>query len=116
MTRWGRRTAVSLAVLASLSGLTACSESDVDAADAYRVGCPALDAVLGGGGLAKKAGVAALRKLSEQPELGDEARQWLAAAAPVLNNAGADDLPASTKAVLVDGCSDNGYQLQNLKK
>jgi hypothetical protein len=102
--------------LASLSGLAACSESEFGATDAYRVGCPTLDAVLGGGAIANKAGVATLRKLSEQPELGEEARQWFAAAAPVLENANADDLPADTKAVLVDGCNDNGYKLQNLQK
>lgn len=110
-----RRKVAGVLAAASMCGLAACANSEVSSVDAYRIGCPTLDAALAGGSVANKAGVAALRKLSEQPELGAEARQWLAAAAPVLENANADDLPADTKALLVDGCADNGFPLKNLR-
>ena len=115
MHTWAHRLVVPLVAAASLSGLTACSEAGVSATDAYRIGCPALDAALGTGAVGTKAAVTGLEKLREQPGLSAETTQWLDTAIGALQTTDPNEIPADAKARLIDGCADNGYPLRNLK-
>jgi hypothetical protein len=99
-----------------LSGLAACSEAGVTETDAYKVGCPALDAALGTGALGTKAATAGLEKLREQPGLSEQTSQWLDTAIGALKTTDPQDMPAEARSRLVDGCADNGYPLRNLTK
>lgn len=105
--------AVAAAALA-LGGLAACSETGVSPADAYKIGCPALDAAAAGGSAVNSAGVTGLKVLRDSGQLGPEAQTWLEAAIAALESGRPEELPAEAKALLVDGCARNGYQLQNL--
>ena len=51
-------------VVVALFGFVACSETTVTADDAYKIGCPAVGTAVAGGGIAAKATVAGLKKLS----------------------------------------------------
>jgi hypothetical protein len=110
-----RRIAAGLAMVTLLSGLTACSDTGITKTDAYSVGCPALDAVVGGGALGTKAAVAALKKIREQPDLDQQTQRWLDAAIGGLSTTDPNKMPAEAKALLVDGCEQNGYPLRNLR-
>jgi len=110
-----KKTAVSLVAVAGLTGLVACSESTgITEEDGYRIGCPAIDAVLGGGALGSKAAVAGLEKLLDQPGLSEETRQWVDTAVAALKTTNPDEMPAGAKSVLIRGCAENGYELRNL--
>jgi hypothetical protein len=115
MRTWGRTLAVTVAAAASLTGLAACSEAGISESDAYKIGCPAIDAVVAGGSLGSKATVAGLEKLREQPDLSAQTEKWLDAAIGALKTTDPNAMPAGTKSVLVDGCAKNGYALRNLK-
>lgn len=114
MRTWGRRLAVSLAAVASLSGLVGCSESGVSQTDAYKIGCPAVDAVVASGSLGSKATVAALEKLRKQPDLSADTVKWLDAAIGALETTDPKDMPRGAKSVLIDGCAKHDYPLRTL--
>ncbi len=114
MRTWGRRLAVSVAAVAGLSGLVGCSGSGISETDAYKIGCPAVDAVVAGGTLGSKATVAALEKLRQQPDLGAGTTKWIDAAIGALKTTDPNDMPKGAKSVLVGGCADHGYPLRNL--
>jgi hypothetical protein len=103
--------AAAAAALATLSG---CS-SEITAADVYKVGCPAVDTVVGGGTLANKATVFGLEKLRDSGQLDPGAEQWVDSAIKVLQGAKPEDLPADAKSRIIDGCAQNGYPISNLK-
>jgi hypothetical protein len=100
------------AVLA-LAGLPGCSEAGVAAADAYKIGCPAVDAAAAGGSAASSATVAGLKALRNSGQLGPEAQSWLEAAITALEDP--DGLPPEAKQRIIDGCAANGYELRNLR-
>ncbi|MET0692584.1 MAG: hypothetical protein ABWY56_01560 [Propionibacteriaceae bacterium] len=116
MRTWGRQLVITIAAAASLTGLAGCADGTITQADAYKIGCPAVDAVVGGGSLGSKASVAGLKKLREQPDLSPETTKWLDAAIGALETTDPNDMPKEAKALLVDGCQDNGYPLRNLAK
>ena len=91
-------------------------EDTVTAQDAYKIGCPAVDTAVAGGGLAAKAAVAGLKKLSESGQLDPEPQKWLDATISLLEADG-DPSKVSTEAkqLIITGCADNGYELKNLK-
>ena len=78
-------------VTVALVGFAGCSEDTVTAQDAYKIGCPAVDTAVAGGGLAAKAAVAGLKKLSESGQLDPEPQKWLDATISLLE---ADGDPA----------------------
>jgi hypothetical protein len=98
-----------------LLAVAGCSQADVQPEDAYRIGCPAVDGAVASGSVAKKATVAGLKKLSASGQLDPEPQQWVDATISLLNAAKPEDIPADARALIVDGCADNGYPLQNLK-
>ena len=108
-----RRFAVVIAAVAF--GLASCSGSGVQAADAYKIGCPAVDSAAAGGSLVSKATVAGLKKLSASGQLDAEPQRWLDAAIGLLDSNDPGAASAETKKLIIDGCAKNGYRLQNLK-
>jgi hypothetical protein len=103
-----------LVSLAALVGLAGCS-SGVSAEDAYKIGCPAVDAAVGGGSLVNKATVAGLKQLRESGALDAEPQRWLDATIALLDSDDPSRVSTETKQLIIKGCADNGYPLRNLK-
>ena len=103
------------AVLIAAVGLTACSSDSAGAEDAYKIGCPAVDAAVAGGSVANQAAVKALQAAHDSGQLDPEPMKWVEAALAALSSADPNDLPADARTLLVDGCADHGYTLQNLR-
>lgn len=99
--------------VATLLGLTSCA-ADVQVADVYTIGCPAVDAAAGGGTVVSKVTLAGLKKLSESGRLDPEPQQWLDATISLLESDNPKDASSDVKRLIVDGCAKNGYPLHNL--
>ena len=110
-----RTIAAAAVALAALIGLTSCSEAGVSQADAYRIGCPAVDSAVGGGSVVGKASVTGLKKLSESGQLDPEPQKWLDATISLLESDDPKAAPSDAKQLILDGCAENGYPLRNLK-
>ena len=104
-----------LAAVVTAVGLTACSSDSQASQDAYKVGCPALDTALAGGSVANQAAIKGLEALRDSGQLDPQPKQFVEAALGVLTSANPDDIPADAKKLLVDGCSEHGNTLQNLR-
>lgn len=100
------------AVAAGAIALTGCAQAGVSAADAYRIGCPALDAVAGSGTVVGKVALTGLEKLRDAGQLANEYKQWVDAAIQFLKDPATVD-PAQKK-LIKDGCAANGYPVKNL--
>jgi hypothetical protein len=109
-----RRFGLALAAVVTAVTLSACSETGVTAADAYKIGCPAVDSALGGGTAVNKVSVTGLKALRASNQLGPEAQAWLDAVIATLESSKPEDMPADAKRLIVDGCKQNGYELRNL--
>jgi hypothetical protein len=99
---------------AALLGLTSCSQAPVNAADVYKIGCPAVDAAAEGGSAVNKVTVAGLKKLSESGKLDPEPQRWVDATITLLESDNPKDAPSDVKKLIIDGCAKNGYPMQNL--
>ena len=99
----------------SLLGLASCAQADIQPADVYNIGCPAVDAAVGGGSAVSKVTVAGLKKLSESGKLDPEPQKWVDATISLLESDDPQNSPSDVKRLIIDGCAKNGYQLQNLK-
>ncbi|MFT3860147.1 hypothetical protein [Micropruina sp.] len=91
--------------------LTGCAEAGVSAADLYKVGCPALDAVAAGGSVAGKVALAGLEKLRDSGQVTGDSKQWLEVAISYLNDPA--QVPAESRTLIRNGCKANGYELTN---
>jgi hypothetical protein len=100
--------------VAALLGFTSCSQTPVNAADAYKIGCPAVDAAAESGSMVNKVTVAGLKKLSQSGKLDPEPQRWVDATISLLESDNPKDAPSDVKKLIVDGCAKNGYPLQNL--
>jgi hypothetical protein len=109
-----RRLAAVVIAVASLAGLNACSGTNIKAADAYKIGCPAVDSAVAGGQVAGKATVAGLKKLSGSGQLDPEPKKWVDATISLLDSKDPKSAPDSTKKLIIDGCAKHGYALRNL--
>jgi hypothetical protein len=98
----------------SLLGLASCAQADIQPADVYKIGCPAVDAAVGGGSAVSKVTVAGLKKLSESGKLDPEPQKWVDATISLLESDDPQNSPSDVKRLIIDGCTKNGYQLQNL--
>ena len=105
-----RIVATALVSLAALIGLTACSSTGISEQDAYKVGCPAVDAAAGG-----KAAVAGLKELSRSGVLDPEPQRWVDATIGLLESDNPNAVSTKAKRLVIDGCADNGYPLRNLR-
>lgn len=92
--------------------LTGCGEAGLTAADAYKVGCPALDSVAASGSAVGKAALTGLEKLRDSGQLTAENKQWVDGAIQFLQDPNKVD-PAQ-KQKIIDGCAANGYPLKNV--
>ena len=110
-----RIVATMLVSLAAMIGLTACSSTGISAEDAYKIGCPAVDAAAGGKSLVNKATVAGLKELSRSGVLDPEPQRWVDATIGLLDSDNPSAVSAEAKRLIADGCADNGYPLRNLK-
>lgn len=98
----------------SLVGLASCAQADIQPADVYKIGCPAVDAAVGGGSAVSKVTVAGLKKLSQSGKLDPEPQRWVDATISLLESNDPQNSPSDVKKLIIDGCAKNGYQLQNL--
>lgn len=103
-----------LAAGLTVTGLTACTPDSQGTQDAYTIGCPALDTAMAGGSVANRAASKALETIRDSGQLDPEPTKWVDAALGALQSADPDDIPADARTLLVDGCADHGYTLQNL--
>ena len=110
-----RTIAAAAVALAALVGLASCAEAGISQADAYRIGCPAVDAAVGGGSVVGKASLTGLKKLSESGQLDPEPQKWLDATISLLESDDPEATPSEAKQLILDGCAENGYPLRNLK-
>ena len=111
-----RRVVVATALaFTALSGLTACAQTTVQAADVYKIGCPAVDVAVGGGSAVSRVTVAGLKKVSESGQLDPEPQRWVDATISLLESDDPKNPPSDAKKLIIDGCAKNGYPLQNLK-
>ena len=100
---------------AVLLGFTSCAQTTIQAADVYKIGCPAVDAAVGGGSAVSKVTVAGLKKLSESGQLDPEPQRWVDATISLLESDDPKNPPSDAKKLIIDGCANHGYPLQNLK-
>ena len=100
--------------VAALLGFTSCSQTTVNAADAYKIGCPAVDAAAESGSMVNKVTVAGLKKLSESGKMDPEPQRWLDAVISMLDSDDPKNAPDDVQKLIKDGCAKNGYPLQNL--
>ena len=105
--------ALAAAAVTATVVLTGCSEVGLSAQDAYRIGCPAVDAVAASGSVVGKVALTGLEKLRDSGTVTGQSQSWLNAAIQFL--ADPDKADAGTKKLIVDGCKANGYPLQNVR-
>ncbi len=98
-------------VAAGSLALTGCSQAGLSTADAYRVGCPALDAVAASGSVAGKVALAGLEQLRDSGQLAGESRQFVETAIQYLKDP--TQVPEEGRKAIKDGCATNGYTLKN---
>ena len=99
----------------TVAGLTACSSDSQGAEDAYKIGCPALDAAVAGGSVANQAAIKGLQAIRDSGQLDPEPQKWVDAAISALESGSTKDIPAEARQLLVDGCTKHGYKLRNLR-
>lgn len=102
-------------ILTALTGLTSCAQPAIQAGDVYKIGCPAVDAAVGGGSAVSKVTVAGLKKLSQSGQLDPEPQRWVDATISLLESDDPKNPPSDVKKLIIDGCAKNGYALHNLK-
>jgi hypothetical protein len=101
-----------LAAGLAITGLTACASDSQAAEDAYKIGCPALDAALAGGSVMNQAAIKGLEAIRDSGQLDPEPAKWVDTAIAVLSDP--SEVPDDAKKLLIDGCEAHGYTLQNL--
>ena len=109
-----RRLVLAAALVLASAGVAACADANLTAADAYKIGCPAVDSAVGGGSAIGKASVAGLKKLRDSGQLDPEPQRWLDATIQLLDSDDPNAVSGDAKKLIIDGCADNGYPLRNL--
>lgn len=100
------------AVAVGLWALTGCAQTGVSVSDAYKVGCPALDAVAASGSVVGKVALAGLEQLRDSGQVTGDATVWLDTSIQYLKDPA--QVPAEGRKALKEGCAANGYTLQNI--
>ena len=101
--------------MAAMVGLTGCSHTSLTSEDAYKIGCPAIDATAASGSVANDVAVSTLREIRDHGHPSKETKRWLNAAIAVLTDKHPTKASRQTKKMIIEGCKRNGYPLQNLK-
>ena len=68
---------------------------------------------MAGGSVANQAAIKGLEALRDSGQLDPDPAKWVDAALGALQSAN-PDIPAEARTLLVEGCADHGYTLQNL--
>jgi len=105
---------VTVLAVAALLGFSSCAQTELSTSDAYKIGCPAVDAAAESGSVVNKVTVAGLKKISQSGRLDPEPQRWVDATISLLESDNPKDAPSDVKKLIVDGCAKNGYPLQNL--
>lgn len=106
------RLRLAAAAAAGVLALAGCADVGLTVEDAYRVGCPSLDAVAASGATAGKVALAGLEHLRDSGQVSGEAKQWVERSITFL--ADPDKVSDADKRMLRDGCAAHGYTLQNV--
>jgi hypothetical protein len=109
-----RRIAAAVLAIVMAAGLSSCSSANIKPEDAYKIGCPVVDAAVATGSVASKATVAGLKKLRDSKVLDPEPQKWLEAVISVLDSDDPKKAGEDTKKLIRDGCANHGYPLHNL--
>ncbi len=94
-----------------LVALSGCSQAGLSVDDAYKVGCPALDAAAASGSAVGKVVLSSLEQLRDSGSVTGESRQWLDVTVDFLANP--EKVSDENKKMIRDGCAAHGYKLQN---
>ncbi len=100
-----------LAGAAGIVVLSGCSQAGLSVDDAYKVGCPALDAVAASGSAVGKVALSGMEQLRDSGSVTGESKQWLDVAIEFL--AHPEKVSDENKKMIRDGCAAHGYKLQN---
>ena len=106
------RRVVLAGAVAGVLTLSGCSEAGLTVEDAYKVGCPALDAVAASGSVVGKVALAGLERLRGSGSVPGGSRQWVDVAIQFLSDPAT--VSEANKKLIRDGCAAHGHQLQNL--
>ena len=109
-----RRIVLALGAVVTALTLTSCADTGVSASDAYKIGCPAVDSVLGGSTWPTTSRSPGSRRCATPGSSAPRLRAGWTRSSPRLESSDPKDMPADAKKIIVDGCEQNGYQLQNL--
>ena len=105
------RRVVLAGAVAGVLTLSGCSEAGLTVEDAYKVGCPALDAVAASGSVVGKVALAGLEQLRDSGSVTGESKQWVDVAIQFLSDPA--KVSEANKKLIRDGCAAHGHQLQN---
>lgn len=106
--------ASALVAVLALIGIAGCSQTSLTMQDAYKVGCPAVDVASATGSVANTVAVETLEEIRDRGNPSAEAKQWLDAAIEFLDADDPNAVSEQTKKLIIQGCADNGHELQNL--
>lgn len=98
----------------ALVALSACSQTDLTTEDAYKIGCPAIDATVASGSVANEVAVTTLEEVRDRSHPSKDAKKWLTAAINLLTSDHPSHASRQAKKLIINGCRENGYPLQNL--
>ena len=101
--------------VAALVALSGCSQTNLTAEDAYKIGCPAIDATVASGSVANDVAVTTLKEVRDRAHPSKDTKKWLNAAIDLLTSDHPSQASKQVKHLIIKGCKDNGYPLQNLK-
>ena len=91
--------------------LSGCAQTGLRVEDAYKVGCPALDAVAASGSVVGKVALAGLEQLRDSGNVSGDAKKWVETSITFLSDP--KKVSESDKKFIKDGCASHGYQLKN---
>lgn len=100
--------------VAALVAMVGCSQTNLTIEDAYKIGCPAIDATVATGSVANDVAVSTLKEIRDRAHPSQETKKWLNAAISLLTSDHPNALSRQTKKLIIKGCKENGYPLQNL--
>jgi hypothetical protein len=103
------------AAVAMFVGLVGCSQTSLTVEDAYKIGCPAIDATVASGSVANEVVLATLKEVRDRAKPTDEAKQWIDASIELLSADEPGDVSKQTRKLIINGCKKHGHPLQNLK-
>ncbi|MFT4296237.1 MAG: hypothetical protein QM582_12580 [Micropruina sp.] len=106
-----RTSSLVVGTLAGLLTLGGCSQAGVSTDDAYKVGCPALDAVAASGSVVGKVALAGLEQLRDSGNVSGDAKKWVETSISFLSDP--QKVSEADKKFVKDGCANHGYPLKN---